>query len=105
MRLDFANRTAAYEVDGRDLGVVKAPLPEGPLFPAIISHTPTQCSEMDWFIVSSITLSHSAQNPLGHRQLANKMSGKHHLRWHGRHFFLIGRPPQGAEGVGGTVGP
>eukprot|EP00667_Euglena_gracilis_P018952 EG_transcript_20233 len=41
MRLDFDNRTASYEVDGVDLGVVEGlTLPEGPLHPAVVFFGP-----------------------------------------------------------------
>eukprot|EP00667_Euglena_gracilis_P007564 EG_transcript_7647 len=36
MRLDFDAKTASYDVDGRDLGTVPCPLPQGPLLPAVI---------------------------------------------------------------------
>eukprot|EP00667_Euglena_gracilis_P003241 EG_transcript_3252 len=42
MRLDFAKGTAAYEVDGRALGVVPCPLPKGPLYPAVLFHNAGQ---------------------------------------------------------------
>eukprot|EP00667_Euglena_gracilis_P010168 EG_transcript_10344 len=52
VKLDFANGTASFEVDGRDLGALELPLPKGPLYPTVLLNNVSDEAEFVPYLVA-----------------------------------------------------